>query len=406
MSIVRGNYTTSDGGFIFTQDLANLANKAWYIPALIGSAFCFVILSTIAVLAAHPLSRAHLDRVSFRIMAYALVANFVYGIVTAVAGIYAKGGPSCSAQVWVIMFNLHLSSFLLFCIGLNLLLVIRLGISGCKMEKYYVGVCILVALCVTIPPYATRQYGWDEFLDECWYDRTRGHGRLPWQVSTQMVWNMLTVLGELSTFTWLLIHMIRNQVFTTSTLFRLAPVSNNTQLGSGSRIHPLASMTNSSLSENCSHLNGALGPAHYRNIILRIALYPIASFITLSLSACGDIYLSVNGISSRVDYNVLLLSNISYGLRPVLYALVAAVDPSLHRAIRVMYHGNNLSEVEFDSLPSLQTHSQTDINPKSLKKAITRSSHRDPEAFCDSSSAGRRLQLQEPRRGDAFTREI
>lgn len=83
----------ADGSFVFTDhdnrvscvyhlrimlhyiDCMLSRNVLWAATSGAGAGLCFVVLSIIAVAMIHPASRHHLDRVSFRIMIYALTAK-------------------------------------------------------------------------------------------------------------------------------------------------------------------------------------------------------------------------------------------------------------------------------------------------------------------------------------------
>lgn len=51
------------------------SNSLWAITSAVGAGLCFLVLLVIAAVWLHPESRAHLDRVSFRIMSVALFAK-------------------------------------------------------------------------------------------------------------------------------------------------------------------------------------------------------------------------------------------------------------------------------------------------------------------------------------------
>jgi hypothetical protein len=51
-------------------------NKLWQITSIVGAVLCFLVLSVIGIVAIHPRSRSKLDRVSFRIVVYALAAKY------------------------------------------------------------------------------------------------------------------------------------------------------------------------------------------------------------------------------------------------------------------------------------------------------------------------------------------
>ncbi|VDB94488.1 unnamed protein product [Peniophora sp. CBMAI 1063] len=90
----------------------------------------------------------------------------------------------------------------------------------------------------------------------------------------------------------------------------------------------------------------------YANVILRIAIYPFASCV-INLTMIGSVIpaTSTDGIRNANDYRILLLSDFIYGGRAVVYALLAATDPALVRAVRAFvaaykmrWHRDNRAE--------------------------------------------------------------
>lgn len=58
-----------------TSSFDILSNQLWAVTSAVGAGLCFLALVVIAALYAHSASRAHLDRVSFRLMIYSLIAK-------------------------------------------------------------------------------------------------------------------------------------------------------------------------------------------------------------------------------------------------------------------------------------------------------------------------------------------
>ncbi|ESK88320.1 hypothetical protein Moror_14842 [Moniliophthora roreri MCA 2997] len=94
-----------------------------------GAALCFIVLTIIAIVWVHPTSKSHLDRVSFRILVYAVFVNMVYGT-SVVVEIYHQDKKYCALEMWWILFTSQLPVYLLFFIGLNLQLVLSFARSG------------------------------------------------------------------------------------------------------------------------------------------------------------------------------------------------------------------------------------------------------------------------------------
>ncbi|KAF7341484.1 hypothetical protein MVEN_01885800 [Mycena venus] len=312
-------------GFVWTPALVNLSNQLWAITAMVGAALCGAVLIIIGLVALSPVSRPHLDRVSFRILVWTLVANTVFGITNAIGGKFTGPTWACGFDIWLLQLTLEMSSFLLFCVALNLQLVVVHQLNGQKLEKFYIYGSIIISLCLTVPPYALKQYGWDPLVEDCWYSNDDPKQRLAWQIGTQLFWTLLTVAGEIICTLTVVIYMVRHQVRRSRAV--QAGATSNTRSRSGSV----------GGNDTVSHAN------LYRSVILRIVLYPIASaLINLTSVACVIHATQEDGVKNWTDYRVLLLSDFVYGGRAILYACLAATDPALVRAVRTWLQSHGL----------------------------------------------------------------
>jgi len=93
----------------------------------------------------------------------------------------------------------------------------------------------------------------------------------------------------------------------------------------------------------------------YRQIIVRIALYPIVSLFLNISNVLLDLKISVAGSQTSVDFHCVLLDLILYGLRTLVYGLIAATDPAFLNALRA-YRPSNRNEDH--SVPSTK-HAET-----------------------------------------------
>ncbi|KAJ6462820.1 hypothetical protein DFH09DRAFT_1347497 [Mycena vulgaris] len=116
------------------------------------------ILATYAWTAYNPVSRPYLNRVSFRLLIYALIANLANAVCQIVLIHSGPGavfnGISFSANV-----SYMFSGVMFFCMTLNLQLVLIHGVNGQKMEKYYILGALALPLACSIPPYAAGAFG-------------------------------------------------------------------------------------------------------------------------------------------------------------------------------------------------------------------------------------------------------
>ncbi|KAL0566068.1 hypothetical protein V5O48_015944, partial [Marasmius crinis-equi] len=110
-----------------------------------------------------------LDRVSFRLLVYALCGILIYTIALTLSDDRPSGDieKACSFKAMVFLFGSHMSSFLSFCIGLNLKLVMIHGVDGRKAEKYYVAGSLGLAGVLAITSFAMKLYTYNPELKLC-----------------------------------------------------------------------------------------------------------------------------------------------------------------------------------------------------------------------------------------------
>ncbi|KAJ7822637.1 hypothetical protein B0H14DRAFT_3470618 [Mycena olivaceomarginata] len=327
--------------FVWTPALVNISNQLWAITGMVGAALCGAVLVVIGVVALNPISRPHLDRVSFRILVCTLLANTVFGITNAVGGNFTGPTWACGFDIFLLQLTLEISSFLLFCVALNLQLVVVHQINGQKLEKFYIYGSILISLCLTVPPFALKQYGWDPLVEDCWYSANDPKQRLAWQIGTQLFWTLLTVAGEVVNTITVVIYMVQQQVR-----------RKRAQAFAGSQTHSRSHSGFVDLTDAISYAN------LYRGVILRIVRYPIASALINVTSAVCVIHATREaGIKNWTDYRILLLSDFVYGGRAILYACLVATDPALVRAVRAWLLSHGI----------LSSQSSTSVQPQSLQ---------------------------------------
>ncbi|KAK1223056.1 hypothetical protein PQX77_014055 [Marasmius sp. AFHP31] len=305
--------------FEFTSEMSVISNNLWAITSAVGAGVCFIVLVITALVWTHPRSRAHLDRVSFRVVVWVVFANMLFGIASAVGGTRTGPGFICGFSIFILQLTLQFSGFLLFSIALNLQLVVVHGMNGKRLEKFYLIGSAVLACALVIPPYAAHQYGWDPLEKDCWYTNDNRGERIAWQagVGTQVAWTFLTVIGELICSVAVLAFLLRHnlnfrRVFTPTTTSTIQ--GSNTTRSTAPRV---------------------IKATRYKSIIIRVALYPLASCLVNLLSIATVLHSTIsNGIHDTTDYNVLLLSDFLYGGRAIVYGFLAATDPALVRGVK------------------------------------------------------------------------
>ncbi|KAJ7726147.1 hypothetical protein DFH07DRAFT_853116 [Mycena maculata] len=273
------------------------------IPALVLTG---LVLLAFAYTAWNRTPRGHLNRVSFRLLVYAMIANLVLAS-TLFPGEHHPG-PGCVFTAFAASTAIVFSACMFFCMSLNLQLVLVHGINGQMMEKYYLIGSFLFTGATNIPAVAAGQLGYNSMLDTCWFNNPDPATKLRWMLGSQLFWLLSMSTSELVFFLLLVCFMIRHQRRT-------------------AHVH-----------SNVSTMSLQRGPTpapivQYRGIILRIGLYPLLSCSLNFLGCISDLYLVNNTANTEPHWRVDLTSLCTYCLRPFLYACLAATDPSFLRAV-------------------------------------------------------------------------
>ncbi|KAF7360858.1 hypothetical protein MSAN_01115400 [Mycena sanguinolenta] len=300
-----------------------------------GVGLTTLVLSLYAYAAWKPVSRPYLDRVSFRLLTYALIAHLCYSISFTIGALKAHPGRQCALMPFLSNEQLSLlfSAGMFFSIAVNLPLVLAFKVNGKKMEKYYVIGVTLVCLVSSLAVYASGNLGWDNVNKTCLYRSQAPSEMLRWLVGTQMVWILLASLGEVISFVIIVGYLV---------VHRLVPED-----------------TASSYASTASHRPGST-IRRFRNIILRIGLYPIVSCILNISTTVIELYVLQNrnkhdAASQRKNRSLDLADLAIYAGRPLIYGLLAATDPSFIRALHALRHPDNESETSSQSrMPGLE----------------------------------------------------
>ncbi|KAJ7804386.1 hypothetical protein B0H14DRAFT_2884413, partial [Mycena olivaceomarginata] len=226
-----------------------------------GVALTATVLTISAYAAWNPVSRKHLDRVSFRLLVYALSANLIFGI--------RITDWTCGLISALMNMSLVFSAGMFLCIAINLPLVLGQKVTGQRMEKYYVLGTSFVSLMTTVIPWASGILGY-AYL-------SRNH--VPWLLGTQSFWILLAGIGEVVAFFTIVGYLIAYE-------FESRYYRPNTQLSSASSPHP------------------GLTILKFRNIVLRIGLYPLVSVLLNILGASLDLHQSKH--PEQTDINMAL----------------------------------------------------------------------------------------------------
>ncbi|KAJ6464692.1 hypothetical protein DFH09DRAFT_547836 [Mycena vulgaris] len=291
-----------------------------------GVALSVLLLAAFAYLAWNPVSRPHLNRISFRLIVYAMISNVIYGILMSIN--VTVPSPACSFVAFLAIISPVFSAWMFCCIALNLQLVLVYGVNGNKMEKYYIaGSALLCAVC-NVPPWIAGELGWYATNGTCWLRDPTPTIQLHWLVATQSVWMLFMSGIEVLSFLTILIFMARHQR-------RILRLRADTTCQSTS--DPEAGIASLASSRPQPPI------VRYRRMILRISMYPLFSCF-FSITGCVlDVYAVKNVVLTDFNLNLRILEMFVYSLRPILYALLGATDPSFLNALRALRARPDLS---------------------------------------------------------------
>ncbi|KAJ7812621.1 hypothetical protein B0H14DRAFT_1452773 [Mycena olivaceomarginata] len=316
--------------------LLTVINDVTLGASIPGVALSILILSTIAYLQWNPVSRPHLDRVSFRLLIYALVANVVFG--SLMFADMKETTPGCSLVGFLGVMSPLFASCMFCCVALNLALVLVYGVNGKKTEKFYLFGTVLICAACTIPMWVAGEFGWYAKDGACWLKDSTPSVQLHWLIGAYSVPMLLMSLIEVLSFVNIVVFMIRHEM--RMQRLRIETVSHTTSVSESGTVTLSSSL-----------------PRHpvvrFRSMIIRIALYPLLSCF-LSTTACVlDVYSIMNPDLTDTNINLRTLNLCIYSFRPLLYALLAGSDPSFIRALQ------SLRQKSFTQPPWTPSHTTT-----------------------------------------------
>ncbi|KAJ7057381.1 hypothetical protein C8F01DRAFT_1086417 [Mycena amicta] len=309
-----------------------------------GAGFTTILLCLCAYAAWKPVSRKHLDRVSFRLLVYALLAQYtlVFFLVFCFTfpTINPRPGLGCTLRAFFANGSLLFSAGMFFCVAINLPLVLAHKVNGQRMEKFYVAGVMIVCLACNITPLAAGRLGFAS--GSCGYVSPPGTTLLKWVLSTQIVWMLAASVGEG--------HMFQSSTSLPAWLWDMG--ASGTQ---GSE-PPTADLTRLQRDR-----------VVFRRIVLRVGLYPFTACLLNITTSVIDLYLISDPLrTNQVRYVSACLSLPSFGIegyfsqnikvniadfaiycaRPLIYGLLAATDPSFIRAMQALYRSNDGIETQ------------------------------------------------------------
>ncbi|KAJ7065166.1 hypothetical protein C8F01DRAFT_1366207 [Mycena amicta] len=345
LSAPRLHETTPGDTVLFQRLLLGLI-----IP---GALLTTGLLLLYAYAAWNPVSRTHLDRVSFRLLVHALVAHLVFCIVFPLSSLHGRPGIACEFQAFFTNSTLMYSAGMFFCVAINLPLVLALKVNGQRMEKFYLAGVAIVCLACNIPPLAAGRLGLNPANLTCWYRNAPGPTLLKWVISTQTAWMVFTSLGEVTSFVVIVAYLVGYELETRSFRIRVWRSTSRTHRSTFPTVDldvntrdtkpPTALPTGPSQRER-EHIR------LFRGIVLRIGLYPLVSCLLNISTSVLDLLQSSDPTPTERIWRMNIADLTIYSSRPLVYGLLAATDPSFIRAMHALYRSDADS-----SSPSITT---------------------------------------------------
>ncbi|KAJ7926229.1 hypothetical protein B0H13DRAFT_2653957 [Mycena leptocephala] len=307
--------------------------------AIPGVALSVLLLAAIAFLQWNPVSRPYLDRVSFRLLVYALIGNVIFGAVMLPP---MKGSSPGCTLISFLYATAPMFSAALFCsMAVNLQLVLIHGVNGNKMEKYYLLAAAFLCAACNIPPLAAGIFGWYAPAAKCWLTPSIPAVQQHWMIGTQSVPMILMSAIEVV----------------------CKDANRNLRIG-----YPCVDPSRTS--------NRAVPPEYppHRLVPASFLLFKhnrvCPQYIHQYTSAPNSLYFqyeytdiecaypTADILSPAMLMYVPIVDSCVYSVRPLMYALLAATDPSFLRAIRSLRHATEI-EPSSQWVSSPRSHSQT-----------------------------------------------
>ncbi|KAJ7441657.1 hypothetical protein B0H11DRAFT_2292337 [Mycena galericulata] len=250
-------------------------------------------------------SRPHLNRVSFRLLVYAMVSNIFY---SADFLIHPRGPtPGCTFYAFFSMSSLLFAACMFFCMALNLQLVLVHRVNGQMMEKYYLISSFVLVAVANITALIAGEFGYYAANQGCWFSDLYLATKLRWLVGAQVFWVLAMANLEVVCFIVLVVFMVQRQ-----------------------------RAMNDIVRDNTSNSQSLAPIVQHRGMILRIGLYPLLScFVNFAGSICNLLLLRIPEYS-ELAWRLNLFTLCVYAFRPLFYACLAATDPSFLRAVRAL----------------------------------------------------------------------
>ncbi|CAJ0856786.1 2418_t:CDS:2 [Entrophospora sp. SA101] len=252
------------------------------------------------------------DRVTFRLALATMISDF--GICIALLINSAFGSPigsTCTGVIWAYVFFSLTSIFLPTCIAINLQIVFINEYRGRrKLEMFYFIVSTVLALILSLLPFADHMYAWNYPEGGCFFRDSGTKLSITWQWASFYVWEIICIL-------YCTIILICVAV----KLYRVANQTITTHTGN------LSGQTLTSRYEKNVLRNKAI----ISLVVKKVIWYPIVPIITQAPNFLVETDIYVN---QKINYVFLIMSSFN-AAQGFLNTIVFMQDLAVSRAYKL-----------------------------------------------------------------------
>nr|XP_031860363.1 uncharacterized protein CI109_004251 [Kwoniella shandongensis]KAA5527435.1 hypothetical protein CI109_004251 [Kwoniella shandongensis] len=406
-----------------TPDKILSVNASSTRATIVSLVLALFILSSSLWIYSHHSARPKIDRISFKLLLWSMAFEVIYDVVY----IVLDASPSfvlriaktkgCVVGVYFMLGSMGVVNYLCTCIAINLMMTICFQSNpiALGLEKWYVGVSIVLGMGVPIVPAVLGHFGEDKSLGVCYFTATDKDERFKLLLIDLYIWQGLSCIVATGAIVATLIKLFRHGRATTQALLggntlncALQETLDVAQFVNQS--HPdtesgLETIPTSSALESISKSQYPVESSGRKSftlcrkalfakrdvkvesprrlqdrlfrIALRISMYPVALIIVNGLLTAGDMYLAhTGGIQSRTSFVLFVVYDFLYGGRGIVFASLGIfVDPCLFRGFKAAFEARKrtaVNEVEQkERNRNLMNWQPSHVSPNEIELAIS-----------------------------------
>ncbi|KAK8853456.1 hypothetical protein IAR55_004163 [Kwoniella newhampshirensis] len=352
----------------------------------------------------YPSARSKIDRISFRLLLWSMAFEVVYDVSYIVCNASPESvvrlakTQGCVVGIYFLLGSMGVVNYLFTCTALNLMMTICFQSNpvALGLEKWYIGVSIVLGMGVPIVPAALGHFGQDTNLGACYFTSVDKDERFKLLLLDLYIWQGLSGLVACGAIVAILIKLSRHGQATTQALMggnslnralqetidvaQFVDYHNCLHVESGcgcrtvvpvessrSRMGPVNGPSRESrwtssfllfrksrsrrpsdmIQTNQAESSGVL-QARLFGIALRISMYPVALIVVNGILTAGDLYLThTGGVQSKASFVLYVIYDFLYGGRGIVFASVGIlVDPCLFRGLKAASGARRRSQLK------------------------------------------------------------